>query len=311
MESPRQRAGCVSPQPFGAEAQDGARAFYLECWAGNKTYESDRIARGNTHISGACLSILGTIQPGPLSVYLHQAIRGGTGDDGLMQRFQLSVWPDDPGEWRVVDRHPDREARNLAFDVFRRLENLNAMALGAEADAFSESGVPFFRFAPAAQERFNAWMTVRENRLRRGEEHPAMESHLVKYRKLIPALSLLIHLAEGEAGPVRDDSLDRAIRWGDVLESHARRIYSCGIDPAVAHAKALARRIGSGDVTDGFTIRDVYHGHHWSMLSDAAQVQLAVDELVELGWLRPEPVLTTGRPTVRYRINPRAQGMLP
>jgi len=79
----------------------------------------------------------------------------------------------------------------------------------------------------------------------------------------------------------------------------------------VAHAKALARRIGNGDVTDGFTIREVYHGHHWSMLADAAQVQLAVDELIELGWLRPEPVLTTGRPTVRHRINPRAPGMVP
>ena len=298
-------------QSLDRPGQDGARAFYLECWAGNGTYESDRISRGNTHISGACLSILGTIQPGPLSVYLNQAIRGGTGDDGLMQRFQLSVWPDDPDEWRVVDRHPDREARNLAFDVFRRLENFNAMAIGAETDAFGESGVPFFRFAPVAQERFNDWMTVRENRLRRGEEHAAMESHLIKYRKLIPALSLLIHLAEGQAGSVQDDSLARAIRWGDVLESHARRIYSCGADPAVAHAKALALRIGSGDVTDGFTIRDVYHGHHWSMLADAAQVQLAVDELVELGWLRAEPVLTTGRPTVRHRINPRVLGMAP
>lgn len=131
----------------------------------------------------------------------------------------------------MVDRHPDREARNLAFDVFRRLENFNAMTIGAETDAFGESGVPFFRFAPAAQERFNEWMTVRENRLRRGEEHPAMESHLVKYRKLIPAMSLLIHLAEGQSGPVRDDSLARAIRWGEVLGSHARRIYSCGIEP--------------------------------------------------------------------------------
>ena len=64
------------------------------------------------------LTIFGTIQPGPLGVYLNQAIRGGTGDDGLMQRFQLSVWPDDPGQWRVVDRPPDKLARNVAFDVF-------------------------------------------------------------------------------------------------------------------------------------------------------------------------------------------------
>ncbi len=295
-------------QSLDRPGQDGARAFYLETWAGNGKFESDRIARGNTFITGACTSILGTIQPGPLGMYLHGAIRGGRGDDGLMQRFQLSVWPDDPGVWRVVDRLPDKEARQTVFDVFRRLEDLNAIAIGAEIDIFDESGVPFFRFDPVAQERFNDWMTVRENCLRRGGEHPAMESHLTKYRKLIPAVSLIAHLAEGHQGPVRDDALVRAIGWGEVLESHARRVYSCGIDPGVAHARALAKRIISGEVTDGFTERDVYI-KHWSMLSDKHQVQLAVAELIELDWLRAETKATRGRPKVVHRINPAALTM--
>lgn len=295
-------------QSLERPGQDGARAFYLETWAGNGKFESDRIARGNTFITGACTSILGTIQPGPLGMYLHEAIRGGKGDDGLMQRFHLSVWPDDPGEWKVVDRYPDKEARNIAFDVFRRLENLNAMTIGAETDIFDESGVPFFRFGPAAQNRFNDWMTVRENRLRRGSEHPAMESHLTKYRKLIPALSLITHLVEWRDGPVQDDALARAIGWGEILESHARRIYSCGIDPGVAHARALAKRIIAGEVTDGFTERDVYR-NHWSMLSDKHQVQLAVAELIELDWLRVDTQATQGRPKVLHRINPTARTM--
>jgi len=289
--------------------QEGARAFYLECWPGNGKFESDRIGRGNTCITGACLSILGTIQPGPLSVYLQEALRGGTGDDGLMQRFQMSVWPDDPGEWQIVDRYPDKRARDTAFDVFRRLEDLNAMAIGGQTDVFDESGVPFFRFEPLAQQRFNDWMTVRENYLRRGIEHPAMESHLTKYRKLIPALSLITHLVEGREGPVGDDALARAISWGEVLESHARRIYCCGIDPGVAHARALAKRIVAGEVADGFAERDVYRSH-WSMLSDKHQVQLAVAELVELDWLRVETQATQGRPKVVHRINPAARSMV-
>jgi len=288
--------------------QEGARAFYLEAWSGNGTFESDRIGRGNTFIRGACTSILGTIQPGPLGTYLHDAIRGGRGDDGLMQRFQMSVWPDDPGVWRVVDRRPSKEARQTAFEVFRRLENLSAMTIGGDTDIFDESGVPFFHFETSAQERFNNWMTVRENRLRRGTEHPAMESHLTKYRKLIPAVSLIAHLAEGRQGPVQDDTLARAIGWGDVLESHARRIYSCGISPGIVHARALAKRIVAGEVVDGFTERDVYH-NHWSMLSDKHQVQLAVAELVELDWLRVETQVTQGRSKTVHRINPAALTM--
>ncbi len=295
-------------QSLERPGQNGAREFYLESWAGNATFESDRIGRGNTSITGACTSILGTIQPGPLSMYLNDALGGGTGDDGLMQRFQLSVWPDDPGEWKVVDRYPDKEARQRAFDLFNRLDELNAMNLGAETDIFDESGVPFFHFDPAAQERFNAWMTARENRLRRGAEHPAMESHLTKYRKLIPALSLIIHLAEGHEGPVRDHALARAIGWGDVLESHARRIYACGIEPGLAHARALARRIVSGEIQDGFTERDIYR-NHWSMLSDKRQVQLAVAELADLDWLRIQTLATPGRSKAVHRINPAARTM--
>lgn len=172
-------------------------------------------------------------------------------------------------------------------------------------DAFDSNATPFLRFDAEAQQRFYDWMATRENHLRSGAEHPAVESHLTKYRKLAPALALVIHLAEQAEGPVGISALERAIGWGDYLETHARRIYACGIDPAVAHARALAQRIEAGDVVDGFTVREVYHGRHWSMLADASQVQLAVDELIELGWLRAELVNTPGRPKVVHHINPR------
>ena len=99
--------------------QEGARAFYLEAWTGDGNFETDRIARGNIRIEGICLSILGTIQPGPLGMYLSEALSGGTGDDSLMQRFQLAVWPDGPGPWQVVDRWPDSLAQDAAFTVYR------------------------------------------------------------------------------------------------------------------------------------------------------------------------------------------------
>ncbi len=295
-------------QSLERPGQDGARAFYLESWAGNAEFESDRIARGNTHITGACLSILGTIQPGPLGTYLNAALRGGTGDDGLMQRFQLSVWPDDPGDWKVVDRPPDTGARNAAFAVFTRIENLNAIALGAETDPFAGAGVPFFRFDHQAQQRFYKWRTQWEGYCRHGGHHPAMESHLTKYRKLIPALALVTHLVDGHGGPVANRALEQAIGWGDCLESHARRIYARGIGPRIAHAKALATRIVGGDVEDGFTLRDVYR-NHWSLLGDPGEVQMAVDELLELDWLRTEAQPTGGRPKVLHRVNPAAFAM--
>ena len=58
-----------------------------------------------------CLNAFGGIQPGPLSSYVYQAVQDEQGADGLLQRFQLTVWPDPPKSWRNVDRYPTRKPR--------------------------------------------------------------------------------------------------------------------------------------------------------------------------------------------------------
>jgi uncharacterized protein DUF3987 len=96
------------------QGREGDRSFYLESWNGTGSFDVDRISRGSLHVPALCLSILGSIQPGPLSTYVYQATQGEKGDDGLLQRFQLLVWPDSPASWTNVDRWPDTEAKNRA-----------------------------------------------------------------------------------------------------------------------------------------------------------------------------------------------------
>jgi Protein of unknown function (DUF3987) len=55
------------------QGREGDRAFYLEGWNGTGSFDVDRIGRGCLHIPALCLSILGTIQPGPLSSYVWAA----------------------------------------------------------------------------------------------------------------------------------------------------------------------------------------------------------------------------------------------
>ena len=49
------------------QGHEGDRGFYLEAWNGNGSYTFDRIGRGTHHIPNVCLSIFGSIQPGPLA----------------------------------------------------------------------------------------------------------------------------------------------------------------------------------------------------------------------------------------------------
>jgi len=291
------------------EGREGARAFYLEAWNGNGRFTYDRIGRGTLDIPAAIVSIIGAIQPGPLSEYLRKLSAGGAGDDGLIQRFQLAVWPDCPKTWRNVDRFPDSVARQTAYTTFERLHLMQPVELAAECD--EHEPVPFLRFEDDAQELFDAWRERLEPRLRSGAEHPAVESHLAKYRSLIPSLALLIHLAdERDGGPVTVAALERAIGWGRYLETHARRIYGSLSQQSTSAARMLATKILDGKLSDGFSLRDVYRPS-WSGLSDRTEATAAVDVLQDHDWLATEKLDTGGAPKTVYRINPRIFTDLP
>ena len=120
-----------------------ARGFFLSAWNGTTGYTFDRIVRGATHIEAACLSLLGSTQPGRISEYIRRAISGAGGDDGLIQRFGLLVWPDECPDWKDVDRYPDSDAREAAWATFSRLSALSLlMRLARSAGSSTQS--PFF-----------------------------------------------------------------------------------------------------------------------------------------------------------------------
>jgi len=285
------------------DGRESDRAFYLEAWNGDGRFTYDRIGRGTVDIEAACVSVLGTTQPGPLREYVRSMRDGRGGDDGLLQRFQLAVWPDVSTGWENVDRRPDRAAAEVARALFDGLARLDPTPLGAETDG--EGGLPFLRFDPSAQVMFDEWRSGLERRVRSAEEHPALESHLAKYRSLVPALALLIHLAGEGCGPVKEEALATAILWVEYLEIHARRLYAPVIGTDAAPAAALAKHLRKGDLEDSFTRRDVER-KGWSGLRKE-DVERATDTLEDLGWIRAEedePGDRGGRPTVRYRINP-------
>jgi uncharacterized protein DUF3987 len=290
------------------DGHENDRAFYLESWNGTGPYRYDRIGRGTLHIGAACMSVLGGIQPGPLADYLRAALRGGSGDDGLLQRFQLAVYPDDPGEWKNVDRWPNTEAKNNAYAVFENLATLDPLTIGAEKVEGEE--VPFLRFPPAAQELFDGWRTDLEQKLRSRDEHPAIEAHLAKYRSLMPSLTLIFWLCslvqDQDSEPAAIQAAKLAAAWCDFLEEHARRIYQGATQHALFSARTLATRILAGKVSSPFTTRMVYQ-NGWTGLTTAEDAEQAADILEGLAWLRSERLDSGpqgGRPQVKYHISP-------
>jgi hypothetical protein len=234
---------------------------------------------------------------------MRQAIAGGASDDGLIQRFGLLVWPDQSPEWKEVDRYPDSAARQLAWETFERLNDLTAASVRAETDQYES--IPYLRFDEAAHALFSQWREDLEKRLRSGSLHPAMESHLSKYRKLVPGLALINHLADGGIGPISELAILRATSFAEYLETHARRAYSAGSEAEVSAAKAILGHIRKGDLVDEFTARDI-HQRDWSNLTDRGQVQAGLALLAECDWIAAETIRTGGRAKTVYRTNPEA-----
>lgn len=280
------------------------RAFYLETWSGDGRFTVDRVLRGHLRINALCLSILGGIQPGPLSVYMRAALQPGADSDGLIQRFQLLVYPDLSPDWRNIDRAPDIAARERAVEVFCRLDRLDAVTLGAQIE--DEKKPPFLRYSDEAQEMADQHRAGLERRVRHPSEHPALISHLGKYRSLVPSLALLFHLADCVSdqarGPVSADAIRRALRWAEYLLQHAQRVYGAGREGESSPARLLAEKIKARALPPEFGAREVYQ-RGWAGL-DASMVEKAASVLADHDWIRVEKRKTGGRPRTVYRVNP-------
>ena len=293
------------------EGQESARGFYLTGWGGNASYTADRIGRGrNMRAEAVCLSLLGSTQPGRIAEYLRAATSGGASDDGLIQRFGLLVWPDVTGEWTNVDNWPDAEAKKEAYAVFERLDREDPVTDWGASPSLGHDGIevegepPFLRLNSDAAAVFLEWRQTFETELRSGNMHPAMESHLAKYRKLVPSIALICHLADGATGPVSSSAMIRALAWAHYLKSHAIRAYGAVTVADVAGAKALLKHILKRDLHDKFTARDVYR-RQWSLLNRPEDVANAIAILADYGWVRSIVEPTDGRSKTTYEINPK------
>jgi len=287
------------------EGREGDKAFYLEGWNGTASFNIDRIARGSLHIKNLCLSVFGGIQPELMERYL-AGMASSMDNDGRIQRFQVLVYPDAvPWQWR--DRYPVQGAREAVRDLFDRLATFDPVQDGAApADDFVK--LPHFHFDDAAQDVFVAWCTELHTVHIANEQNPLMRQHFGKFEKLFCSIALILHLTEDGIGPVRADSAYRAAAWCEYLAAHARRVYGLVEAAKVNTARMVSRRLADGKLDDGFTVRDVVR-KQWSGVTTAMQAETALGILEETGHVQSlETLNVTGRPTVRFYVNPQIRG---
>ncbi len=273
------------------------RAFYLEAFNGSGAFTFDRIGRGTVFIESMTVSIFGGIQPSMLSQYLQGAISGQS-NDGFVQRLQLAVYPDNVA-LPYIDRYPNKEAKDKAFDLFIALDDMPNQRY---EDDYGIERVSCLRFTTEAQSLFNQWYQFLDDDARNEETPIIMQSHLLKYASLIPSLALILELADNQqATAVSELSLRRAISWGAYLRSHAMRIYGYSLTSSFKEsAKRLIDR--RNKLPEIFKVKQL-QDKGWQGLAEYEQVKKVLSVLVEHGYLIEMIELTTGRPSISYRWN--------
>jgi Protein of unknown function (DUF3987) len=287
---------------------EGLNDFLLSAWNGNGSYTFDRIGRGlNRRIDQVCVAVLGGIQPGRLTEHVAAANNGGQGDSGLLQRFQLMVWPDLNEEWQIVDKKPNRDAQEKVYRIFERVVG-SGMPFEDLSDGSEAEEPDVRRFDSEAQAEFFGWQEQLERLVRSNSLPPVMTSHLSKYRSLVPSLALTFAIADDIQGDIPLLYVKQAIKWAIYLRAHAERVFSCGIRPDTRYARALLAKIKEGVVADEFKPSDVYQ-KGWSLLNKAGVAQ-ALDLLCNLEYLLKDEMRPKGggRPSITYRINPNING---
>lgn len=295
---------------FEKSGHEQSRGFYLEGWTGNGSYTVDRVQRGSIFITNLCLTVFGGIQPDKLRGYLNQILKGD--NDGLIQRFQLLVYPDEPKKWKYIDQKPDAEAKNRAYEVIEKLSVMDFNKAGATVNEYES--IPYFHFSKEAQPLFEQWFTDLHQKLREEDLHPILREQLAKYRSLMPSLALLFHLlnlADGatDEGGISVPATEQAIQWTTVLESHANRIYHGLGNSEQQAAIELSKKIKRGKLESIFTLRDVQR-KGWYLLKDRQSIEYALQELIQADWIvSQDTVNDSGRLTTKYFINPKIKNI--
>lgn len=274
---------------YGGSGSD--RAFWIEAY-GARPYVVDRVKYPEPiRIERVAVSILGAIQPDRLSSVLFNG-----DDDGLASRF-LWLWPT-PEPPRRPTRVPDRVTLLIAM---RRLASLTLGPEGPETLGLAEDAASVFQ----------DWRVVHF----RDHVGGLLASAWGKLPGAVLRLAMILRLVRWAAGEDRAPvDVDHAATIAAIafveeyLKPMARRVYGDAALPAANRGAAtLARWIAHERLTT-MNLRDLRRTVRLPGLRTAAEIEAAVEVLVEAAWLAhagERAGNTSGRERADFAVNPK------
>jgi uncharacterized protein DUF3987/primase-like protein len=275
LRTPDELAGLLGG--FGQYKSGGGadREHFLGSFDG-RDIKLDRVGSGTISADTATLSLIAGTQPDRL-----RDIVKNLGSDGLLQRMIVVLH--DGKDRDGVDEDPDREALEWYGETLERL-------------AENESTYPgTVRLNPEAGKRLAAAGKQIKllNNIPGGSSQ--LKGHIAKWGKLLPRLTLIIHVArmmeEGERFDPRDeiepDTVAMAVRLASFFLDHALQFYATyfGRTETASEARWIAEHLLAHPELKTVSLKDLYDARKLYRGPDGRRMAVAaMNELENFGW---------------------------
>ena len=275
---------------------DKDRPAYLQLYNGGGM-AIDRVGRGSSFVPNWSASIVGAIQPEPMS-----AVMKKMRDDGLMQRFNVFL-AHDSVHW--VDREFKAEHYHAYEGLVMRLALIDGgetpVTMGPEA---TEALERISANARAAQ-------GIKSLPLCQRTAMGKWEGQFARYLLLFHAMSCAERSIHPASEPISDISAERVtILFEDFLEPNMDAFYDSvyGETELMGHARWLAGFILSRRL-DEIAYRDIKAAYRAMREASDQDIHEAMEILCVYGWAYPQEDPKHPRPPYRkWNINPRIHG---
>lgn len=222
---------------------------------------------------------------------------------GLLGRFLYVLPPSNLG-YRTLDANP------MSPDYRARYDGILTGILN-HGMASDDQGEPCPYILKITDDALQAWQTF-AHKIEAGMREGGTYAHLTDWAGKLPGavirITALLHIARHALirpweKEISINDMAAALRMAEVLSAHALVVFDLmGADPALDGARMVLRWIEREGKPE-FTFRDCHYAHK-TRYKRTADLEPAIDVLIERHFIRPRMAKVAHRPSRKLEVNP-------
>lgn len=222
---------------------------------------------------------------------------------GLMARFMYALPPSNLG-FRTLDTRPLTDELKAVYE--RTLTSILNAAPDRDAEGIDCPHT--LKISRDAQEAWQVFALKVEACMREGGTFAHVTDWAGKLPGAVARIAALLHIARhATTYPVNTEialiDMTAALRMADALSAHALAAFDLmGADPALDGARVVLRWI-EREGKEEFTFRDCHYAHK-TRYKRAAEIEPAIEVLIERHFIRPRVAKVPHRPSRIFEVNP-------